>query len=753
MNTIASEARRRFLLSLPALASTTGLVSSSSAFASASACPCETSSEDKAGGAVSISLHSPKGGHYTPAVNVTLKAVKRGTTKTLCRPGRSALYTERLEDDLYDLNVDAPGFETFTRRFEVCGDVVLLPVYLRPKGWPAFHLGPSFIPFPPVFDTIAIVFSAPFWRDEKAFSVYLAELASYGLMPLSKEGYILAQGEVILLRTIDATKSIFVTDPAKPPSDSTEKLFARLREFFYKSGHGRIRIGVPVSIEKHQAKVLDNRFIVRFKPGEGIERAAALADKLKATVTPVRYFPGFWLVVLPFESNYLANLETINSLVTAGDLCSGEADLLFELRNSGCVAAQEAWYKCEDFIARQHIDDVWNSSVGCGSPAITIATIDEGVNPALHTDINKASLQCFDLLYVVDPTNGATSLACNGTIWNFHGMQVYGVISARHDTIGVSGIAPDSGHIAIRRNAVQTAQSYGSMLKWVTGVDNAIPLDNLGNEIEAAKEPANAINPYADIVNCSHGMYYPSPNIVLQAFEDLTLRGRGGQGCVIVYAADEAGIPDQDVQGLNFAALSRYPIIVSNSATDQPSTWDRDGIPPGNEVYDLSAHVGWRVDICAYGGTYVHGATPVRSFGAPTLWQTGSTESGILCRGQAANGISPLGETSAAAAMVSGVAALVLSAAKMSGVTLNWRQVKAILLGTAEKIDADCSISNLGFWRKRTGAGWFPDVPLSGTRGLNYHSHWYGFGRLDADAAVQAAKTNNIPAGSIYAPF
>jgi hypothetical protein len=498
--------------------------------------------------------------------------------------------------------------------------------------------------------------------------------------------------------------------------------------------------------------VLDNRFIVRLKPGEAEDKAKLLGEKLKAALTPVPFLAGFWRVVFPFESNYLANLERINALVDADEVCSGEPDLLFELRNNGCLDYEEDWFKCQDFIGRQHIDDVWRmANPACGNSAITVATIDEGVNPSRHDDVNKSALQCFDLSQIIDPNSPGTSLQCDKDQHpsNFHGMHVYGIISALHNKIGVAGIASDTNHIAVHRNAIQTPESYTSMLKWVANVDNARPIDRAtGSVIQVA-----AVQPAADIINCSHSLHIPAPAPILQGFADITLRGRAGAGCVIVYSAYEAGNPDHEVQGENFAAQSPYPIIVSNSADDAASHWDSGAASTGSEVYDGSALVGWRIDLCAFGGVYPQGSPPIRSYGAPTLWDKDQEQHNIYCRGQSDRGIYPLGATSSAAAMVSGVAALVLSA----NTTLKWNEVKAILLGTAQKIDPNCPVSSLGFWRKRTGAGWFPDfppdVPPGVTRGLNYHSHWYGFGRLDAAAAVQAAKDNNIPPGGIYAPF
>jgi subtilisin family serine protease len=82
-----------------------------------------------------------------------------------------------------------------------------------------------------------------------------------------------------------------------------------------------------------------------------------------------------------------------------------------------------------------------------------------------------------------------------------------------------------------------------------------------------------------------------------------------------------------------------------------------------------------------------------------------------------------VGGTSAAAATVTAVVALMLSA----NPKLKWHEVKRILQSTAERVDKDQSD---------------PD----GRYDENGRSKWYGTGRLNAKAAVQAALDAASPA-------
>ena len=89
--------------------------------------------------------------------------------------------------------------------------------------------------------------------------------------------------------------------------------------------------------------------------------------------------------------------------------------------------------------------------------------------------------------------------------------------------------------------------------------------------------------------------------------------------------------------------------------------------------------------------------------------------------------------TSAAAPMVSGVAALIWQANH----TLTWRDVRHILATTARKIDphfAPIKLDNSDFTAE---PGW-----VTNKAGFSYHN-WYGFGLVDAQAAVNMARSKD----------
>jgi len=87
--------------------------------------------------------------------------------------------------------------------------------------------------------------------------------------------------------------------------------------------------------------------------------------------------------------------------------------------------------------------------------------------------------------------------------------------------------------------------------------------------------------------------------------------------------------------------------------------------------------------------------------------------------------------TSSAAPMVSGVIALMLE----TNPDLTWRDVKHILATTAVQVDSSFSataVSTIDY------VGW-----VTNSTGLKFHP-WYGFGAVDATAAVNAAASHTL---------
>ena len=205
-------------------------------------------------------------------------------------------------------------------------------------------------------------------------------------------------------------------------------------------------------------------------------------------------------------------------------------------------------------------------------------------------------------------------------------------------------------------------------------------------------DEANALsyeNQEIDIYNNSWGpiddaarLEAPGP-LTLAVFEDGVTNGRGGLGSIYVWAAGN-GLESNDNVNYDGYANSRYTIAVSAiDHNGEQSSYSEPGAP---------------ILVAAYSSS--------------------STGPGITTTTTEGRYINNFGGTSSATPLVSGVVGLMLEA----NPNLTWRDVQHILVETAEQNDA-------------TDTDW----TLNGAGHLVNHK--YGFGAIDAEAAVNAAQT------------
>ena len=334
----------------------------------------------------------------------------------------------------------------------------------------------------------------------------------------------------------------------------------------------------------------------------------------------------------------------------AGSSVYGDPDLLVEIVEPADPANSEdqlnPTLQSVD-MAWQHPDDIEGDLV-LGGPKVHVATLDRGVqtdHPDFGDDLTDGSrqlAQCFDFKQLI-PCKHADYRPDND-----HGMQVYGIISARADNdIGIDGIAPNVHHIAMKRQALYNSE-YLDALLWAAGFQVDRP---------RAGWPEHPSSPGADIISLSHRIYLSNPpGLMHDTFRYLTTHGRGGLGTLLIYAAGNYSMSIEE----NYP-FPAHPLTMAISNSDPP---DADGV----ERLNKTSNFGPQIDLCARGA------------GVLSLDAKGDTK--------------PFGNsaTSAAAPRVAAAAALMLSVEP----ELTWENLRDILRDTAVPIDPD-------------HGGWSPD--------------------------------------------
>ena len=350
----------------------------------------------------------------------------------------------------------------------------------------------------------------------------------------------------------------------------------------------------------------------------------------------------------------------------------------------------QQWHLGNQAIGRLDLNvlPVWEDYSGEG---VTAVVIDDGFDYR-HPDIAPNYDPARDWDYDgndADPSGVAAPYASGG---DSHGTATIGLLGAAANGIGTVGVAWGASLIGYR--------VYGYIE------------DRFIEQLAQAIEDGTAAG--ADLISMSLGTQYAA-NFFDQALDPALMgalaaaiaaatdEGRGGLGTLLVKAAGNGGDgnPPHDA---NLASWNANPRVISVAALDA------DG--------DLSSY--------STPGANVF----VAGFGSPIQGQVVTTDRQGGDGYSSGDYVYDFNGTSAATPMVAGVIALMLEA----NPGLGWLDVQAILAATARRYDDQGS--QLG-----SNADWTWNG-ASGLNGGGYHfSEGYGFGLVDAEAAVRLAET------------
>ncbi len=305
-----------------------------------------------------------------------------------------------------------------------------------------------------------------------------------------------------------------------------------------------------------------------------------------------------------------------------------------------------------------------------GDPAIKVAIIDDGFDLS-HPDFYIPG----KIVAPYDATQHDTNPLPSGFSEN-HGTSCAGVaLAARGSGIAI-GVAPDCSFIPIRHAG--RLGDYDEALAFYHAFKNG-----------------------ADVISCSWGppdayqnKLWPLPGLTRHVIDICVEKGRNGKGIPIFFAAGNGN----ELLDLDGYADYEGVIAVAACTNEDKKAWYSDY---GKNVWVTAPSNGGTLGIFTTDRTGPDGYS----------WDSDYTSS--------------FGGTSAAAPLVAGVAALILSA----NPELKLDQVKEILKKTAVKINKDNSLEYEDTWGKK----------YTDAYNKSGHSDVYGWGRVDAGAAVREA--------------
>ncbi|MBN9889837.1 S8 family serine peptidase [Salipiger abyssi] len=353
-----------------------------------------------------------------------------------------------------------------------------------------------------------------------------------------------------------------------------------------------------------------------------------------------------------------------------------------------------------------NVTEVWDGTgqtyTGAG---VDVAVIDDAVERD-HPDLNDNISTLKDWDFADNDTEPS------GVDGNNHGTAVAGIIASENDGTGTVGVAYDATIFGFRVKSNGTLPTLYD--EFLTQLRDA--LQNASGEAAVS-----GVNRTADVVNMSNGTQINSnfysrdvptqslPGEVVSAFEYGAENGRGGLGTIFVKSAGNGRGSDHDANGSEWNA-TRYSISVA--AVDQDGS-----------VTAYSTE-GANLFVSAFGSP-VPGTVVTTDRQGAEGYNSGANPDYTF----AFNG------TSAAAPMVSGVVALMLEA----NPSLGWRDVQDILVYSARHVGSDVGAGVTGSEEN----AWFFNGAGNWNGGGLHFSKDYGFGLVDAHAAVRLAETWN----------
>jgi Ca2+-binding RTX toxin-like protein len=320
---------------------------------------------------------------------------------------------------------------------------------------------------------------------------------------------------------------------------------------------------------------------------------------------------------------------------------------------------------------------VWKDYMGTG---VKVAVLDDGVQ-YVHPDLSRN----YDTQIDVDTAELDADPAPGS--FDQHGTAVAGIIAAAKDNgIGGVGVAPGATLAGIRFDFYEF---FGSPSQDGDALQHMADFDVVNNSWEYV-EPF--FNNFSDST-------FQAQRVALQ---NAAQAGRNGLGTVVVFAAGN---------GREYGDNSNYRNLQNSRFVTAVAALTHKG------VQTSYSSPGANILISAFGGELDDGIVTTDRLGLPGYNNSPNSQ-------VASDYTNNFGGTSAAAPMVSGVVALMLEA----NPNLGYRDVQEILAYSARQNDA-------------TNPGWAWNRAKNWNGGGLHTSYDYGFGMVDAHAAVRLAET------------
>lgn len=617
----------------------------------------------------------------------------------------------------YTVAVSARGLERQSRSIDLPHAATPVEFVLGRPGLPFYYRGEVKTPFEPKPELVGIT-----WRPD----IERTGEQGKGLERVRLLAEELGLTEVKVGEEIQRNNVLVFAFGPGTPGEQRDHILERLL------ADGVVGTAGPVvELFEERLVYITNQLVVKFRGNVTGRQASEFAARNGLQVIrQVRAAGNAYLLQGRLRADY-ALLEAAQTLTELDDVIYAEPNavstsILYQVVPADFLYAQQWHAPLVDLPnAWETLRNMNGPGVLPGQPAdltygsegITIVVFDTGVQSNTVGGVTTPSHPEFQ----GNVTNGAPKVAAlydfNNMVANNdalalggsdHGMGCAGVATAPADnaatvpgeTEGVAGAAGNCRVIGIVAPFGQPNLRWADAFVWMAGLDPGWVADGVTYPMGTTFP---ALIAGADIH--TNSVRIPDVGLMDDTLDFIAAFGRGGRGMVSFLAAGNTAANISHPANNTIADHDKVLTIAASINTDVRS---------GYSCFDPA------IDICAPS----NGDATQAAAGAPGIVTTDTVGGGNLA-GQTGGPLSyrnNFGGTSSATPLAAGVGALMLSAAP----ELNWVQVRALLRTTAVKIDAD-NTDPVGQWT------------LDGL-GSPVFSQWYGFGRVDAAAAVIGAR-------------
>lgn len=611
----------------------------------------------------------------------------------------------------FTLTVSATGFDGQERVINLPHPATVEEFVLGKKGMPFYYRGRVKTPFEPKPDLVGVTIE-PGTKDGKG---EITKLAKRLKLSVVKTGEQIHNNNVLILQHNAETSD----------EERQNVIDTLLRD-------DAVQLAGPV-VELFEERVvyLTNQLLVKFQSNVTPKLAEDYGRRHKLRVVrAVRYIGNAYLFEAQNKADY-SLLQTANALTELDDVEYAEPNsvttsMLFAINPADFLVSQQ-WH-----IPLINLPDAWQAlqdenaagvtqgqpgDLTYGDESLVIAVADTGIQSSTTAGVTTASHPDFSGTV----TGGAPKItafydfinmvANNDTLGlgNDHGMGCAGVAAAQADNAAsvageVEGVAGAAGNCQVIGMVVpfgQTNQRWADALVWMAGFNPGWVADGTNYPMGTAfpAPPATGAGIHTNSTRI------PDVGLLDDTLDYIAAYGRGGRGVVSFLAAGNTAANISHPSNNTIADHDKVITVAASINTDVRS---------GYSCFDPA------IDICAPSD----GDSTQTAAGAPGKVTTDTVGGGNLAgqTGGSLNYRNNFGGTSSATPLAAGVGALMLSVNPQ----LNWVQVRELLRNSAVKIDAT-NIDPVGQWNT-DGSG----NPV--------FSQWYGFGRVNAAAAVEEAR-------------